>query len=205
MKPLNGRQRDILDFLSDNQEYSLTLADIASAVGIDHPQKVLDKIDQLIRMGYISKSTFGGYQVLRKYEESNQLLLPFFGFAQCGHAGKSILAEYPRKKLQVDPEYVNSQELGSYFITRAKGDSMMPFIQSGDFLLIKVQSGYNAEDLVMLVHDGLPKIKKVIQDGDNLILRSFNREFGDFVVEKDDAADIVGIVVKRFSKETFEV
>lgn len=50
MKPLDGRQRDILDFLSDNQEYSLTLTDIASAVGLDHPQKVLDKIDQLIRL-----------------------------------------------------------------------------------------------------------------------------------------------------------
>ncbi len=59
MKPLDGRQRDILDFLHENQEYTITLADIGEAVGIDHPQKVLDKIDQLIRMGYIAKSPFG--------------------------------------------------------------------------------------------------------------------------------------------------
>ncbi len=50
MRPLDGRQRDILEFLTQNQEYSLTLADIGAAVGIDHPQKVLDKIDQLLRM-----------------------------------------------------------------------------------------------------------------------------------------------------------
>jgi len=179
--------------------------DIGEAVGIDHPQKVLDKIDQLIRRGYIAKTPFGGYQVLRKFEESDQLSLPFFGFAQCGHAGSAILAEYPRKKLEVDKDLINEVEKDSYFITRAKGDSMEPFIHSGDFLLIKVQSGFNPEDQVMVVHNGLPKIKKVLSDGDRLVLRSFNPAFGDFVVDEDDEAEIVGIVKKRFPKEAFIV
>lgn len=78
MKHLDSRQRDILDYLFGNQEYSMTLADIGEAVGIDHPQKVLDKIDQLIRMGYIAKNPFGGYQVLKRFEESDQLMIPFF-------------------------------------------------------------------------------------------------------------------------------
>ena len=205
MKHLDGRQRDILDYLYDNQEYSMTLADIGEAVGIDHPQKVLDKIDQLIRMGYIAKNPFGGYQVLKRFEETHQLSLPFFGFAQCGNAGKSILEEYPRKKLEIDKDLINESEKDSYFITRAKGDSMEPFIHSGDFLLIKVQQGFNPEDQVMVVHNGLPKIKKVLQDGDKLVLRSFNREFGDFIVEPDDSAEIVGVVKKRFPKEAFTV
>lgn len=205
MKPLDGRQRDILDFLYDNQEYSMTLADIWEAVGIDHPQKVLDKIDQLIRMGYIAKSPFGGYQVLRRFEETDQLTIPFFGFAQCWNAGKSILAEYPRKKLEVDKKLIVQSEKDSYFITRAKGESMEPFIHSGDFLLIKVQNWFNPEDKVMVVHNGLPKIKKVLQDGGKLILRSFNPEFGDFVVDEDDEAEIVGVVKERFPKDAFVV
>lgn len=82
---------------------------------------------------------------------------------------------------------------------------MEPFIHSGDFLLIKVQQGFNPEDQVMVVHNGLPKIKKVLQDGDKLVLRSFNREFGDFIVEPDDSAEIVGVVKKRFPKEAFTV
>lgn len=205
MKPLDGRQRDILDFLYENQEYSMTLADIGEAVGIDHPQKVLDKIDQLIRMGYIAKSPFGGYQVLKRFEETDQLMIPFFGFAQCGNAGKSILAEYPRKKLEVNKKLVVPSEKDSYFITRAKGDSMEPFIHSGDFLLIKVQSGFNPEDKVMVVHNGLPKIKKVLQDGDKVVLRSFNPDFGDFVVDEDDEAEIVWVVKERFPKDAFVV
>jgi phage repressor protein C with HTH and peptisase S24 domain len=132
-------------------------------------------------------------------------MIPFFGFAQCGNAGKSILAEYPRKKLEVDKNLIVQSEKDSYFITRAKGDSMEPFIHSGDFLLIKVQSGFNPEDKVMVVHNGLPKIKKVLQDGDKLVLRSFNPAFGDFVVDENDEAEIVGVVKKRFPKETFTV
>lgn len=205
MKPLDWRQRDILDYLYDNQEYTTTLMDIGEAVGIDHPQKVLDKIDQLIRRWYIAKTPFGGYQVLRRFEESDQLSIPFFWYAQCGHAGKSILAEYPRKKLEVDKKFINQSEKESYFVTRAKGDSMEPFIHSGDFLLIKVQQGFSPEDKVMVVHNGLPKIKKVLRDGDNLVLRSFNSEFGDFVVDEDDEAEIVGVVKERFSKDTFTV
>jgi SOS-response transcriptional repressor LexA len=205
MKPLDGRQRDILEYLHDNQSFSLTLTDIGDAVGIDHPQKVLDKIDQLIRMGYITKSPFWGYQVLKRFEETDQLMIPFFGFAQCWNAGKSILAEYPRKKLEVAKKLIVSSEKESYFITRAKGDSMEPFIHSGDFLLIKVQSGFNPEDKVMVVHNWLPKIKKVLQDGDKLVLRSFNPAFGDFVVDEDDTAEIVGVVKERFSKDTFVV
>ena len=205
MKHLNAKQRDILDFLHDNQEYTTTLMDIGEAVNIDHPQKVQDKIDQLIRGGYIARTPFGWYQVLKRFDETDQLMIPFFWYAQCGHAGKSILAEYPRKKLEVHKDLINTAELEQYFITRAKGDSMEPFIHSGDFLLIKVQSGYNPEDQVMVVHNGVPKIKKVLQDGDKLVLRSFNPEFGDFVVDSDDEADIVGIVKKRFPKEAFAV
>jgi len=115
------------------------------------------------------------------------------------------LAEYPRKKLEVHKKLVNQSEIDQYFITRAKGDSMEPFIHSGDFLLIKVQSGYNPEDQVMVVHNGLPKIKKVLKDGDTLVLRSFNREYGDFIVEPDDDAEIVGVVKERFPKGAFSV
>jgi SOS-response transcriptional repressor LexA len=57
----------------------------------------------------------------------------------------------------------------------------------------------------MVVHNGLPKIKKVLQDGDKLVLRSFNPAFGDFVVDEDDEAEIVGVVKERFPKDAFVV
>lgn len=204
-KILDSRARDILDFLYKNQEYTMTLADIGDAVGIDHPQKVQDKLEQLIRGGFIAKTSFGGYQVLRRFEENNQLAIPFFGFAQCGNVGRAILQEYPRKKLEVHKKLLNTAEIDQYFITRAKGDSMEPFITSGDFLLVKVQSGFQPEDKVFVVHNGIPKIKKIVTDGGKVVLRSFNPEFRDFVVEKFDETQIVGVVVATFPKETYSV
>lgn len=205
MAHLDSRHRDILDFLADNQEYTLTLMDIGNAVGIDHPQKVLDKIDQLERKGYIAKNPFGGYQVLRKYDETNQLALPFFGFAQCWNAGKAILDEYPRKKLMVDNGIVSSSEMKSCFITRAKGDSMEPFIQSGDFVLIQVQQIFSPEDKVLVVHNNKPKIKKIRSDGEKWVLHSLNREHSDIQVEEYDDANIVWVVRKVFPSTAFEV
>ena len=205
MKALDARQRNILEYLTNQQEYSCTLMDIGDAVGLDHPQKVQDKLEQLEREGYISKNPFWGYHVIKIFEDNNQLSIPFFGFAQCGHAGKHILAEYPRKKLEVDKKFINHEESGQYFITRAKGDSMEPFIQSGDFLLIKAQNAFQPEDQVMVVHNGIPKIKKIVRDGEKLFLRSFNSEHRDFVVEEFDDTNIVGIVQTKFPKETFTV
>ena len=82
---------------------------------------------------------------------------------------------------------------------------MEPFIKSGDFLLIRVQSGFDPEDKVLVVHNGQPKIKKVVKDGDKWVLRSFNPEFRDFVVEEFDDSNIIGVVQKEFPKGTFAV
>jgi phage repressor protein C with HTH and peptisase S24 domain len=82
---------------------------------------------------------------------------------------------------------------------------MYPFIENGDFVLIKVQNQYNPEDQVLVVNDGRPKIKKVIHENENIVLRSFNPEYKDFVVEKDVDNHVVGIVKARFSKDTFIV
>jgi SOS-response transcriptional repressor LexA len=205
MKILDSRHRDILDFLTDNQEYTVTLMDIGHSVGLDHPQKVLDKLMQLERQGYIAKNPFGGYQVLRKYDETNQLALPFFGFAQCGNAGKAILEEYPRKKLIVESGIITPSEQHSCFITRAKGDSMEPFIHSGDFALIQVQSVFSPEDKVLVVHNSKPKIKKIRAEGERWVLHSLNTEHSDIVVEEFDSTNIVGVVRKVFPATAFDV
>ncbi len=205
MKFLDSRHRDILEFLHDNQEYTTTLMDIGNAIGIDHPQKVLDKLEQLENRGYISKNPFWGYQVLKRYEDTNQLALPFFGFAQCGNAGKNILEEYPRKKLPIEKNLINTAEIDHYFITRAKGDSMEPFIQSGDFALIHVQSHFDAGDRVLVVHNNKPKIKKIHTVNGKKVLQSYNSEHKDLVIEEYDDINIVGVVKNIFPKDTFMV
>lgn len=194
-----------MKFLDGNDE-SISLMDIGRQVNLDHPQKVQDKLDQLERWWYISKSPFWWYQVIRNFEESNKIYIPFFGFAQCGNAGKSILEdEYPRKKLPLDQDFINQTEINQYFITRAKWDSMEPFIHTWDFVLIKVQNWYQTEDKVLVVHNNQPKIKKIHTIEGKKFLHSLNPEHGDLIIEPYDDINIVGVVKDIFPAEEFSI
>lgn len=202
MKRLDSQQKKILAFLEFGGDEAYTLMDIGESVGIDHPQKVQNKINQLENAGYLAKASSGMYRVLKHYEEGNQLHIPFFGFAQCGHAGKTILEdEYPRKQIPVPPEYVDAHDVANYFITKAKGDSMEPFIHSGDLVLIKIQSGYQAEDMVLIVQNQQPKIKRIKAVGDQRFLLSLNKEHKDLELTPFDETHIVGVVKKVLGEE----
>ncbi|MDD2892177.1 MAG: S24 family peptidase [Candidatus Gracilibacteria bacterium] len=202
MKRLDSQQKKILAFLEFGGEDSYTLMDIGENVGIDHPQKVQNKINQLENAGYLTRTSSGIYRVLKHYEEGNQLCIPFFGFAQCGHAGKTILEdEYPRKKIPIPQEYIDSQDIMNYFITKAKGDSMEPFIHSGDLVLIKIQSGYNPEDMVLIVQNQQPKIKRIKEVGEQRFLLSLNKEHKDLELSPFDETYIVGVVKKVLGEE----
>jgi SOS-response transcriptional repressor LexA len=195
MKRLDSQQKKILAFLEFGSDEAYTLMDIGESVGIDHPQKVQNKINQLENAGYLAKGSSGVYQVLKHYEEGNQLCIPFFGFAQCGNAGRTILEdEYPRKQIAVPPEYIDSHDITNYFITKAKGDSMEPFIHSGDFVLIKIQSGYQPEDMVLIVQNQQPKIKRIKEIGSQRFLLSLNKEHKDLELTTFDETHIVGVV-----------
>jgi SOS-response transcriptional repressor LexA len=197
MKRLDSQQKKILAFLEFGREDPYTLMDIGESVGIDHPQKVQNKINQLENAGYLARTSSGVYRVLKHYEDGNQLCIPFFGFAQCGHAGKTILEdEYPRKKISVPEEYLDSQDIMNYFITKAKGDSMEPFIHSGDLVLIKIQSGYSPEDMVLIVQNQQPKIKRIKEVGEQRFLLSLNKEHKDVELTPFDETHIVGVVKK---------
>lgn len=205
MKRLDSQQKKILAFLEYGGDEAYTLMDIGESVGIDHPQKVQNKINQLENAGYLAKASTGIYRVLKRYEEGPQLCIPFFGFAQCGHAGRTILEdEYPRKKLEVPPEYIDSSDVANYFITKAKGDSMEPFIHSGDLVLIKIQSGYNAEDMVLVVQNQQPKIKRIKAVGDQRFLLSLNKEHKDLELSPFDETHIVGVVKRVLDDVTEE-
>lgn len=203
MKHLDSAQKKILAFLEFGEEdVNYTLMDIGESVGIDHPQKVQNKIQQLEKAWYLARTASGIYRVLKHYEEGDQLHIPFFWFAQCGHAGRTILEdEYPRKRIPVPPEYINSSDVQNYFITKAKGDSMEPFIHSGDLTLIKIQSGYNPEDLVLIVQNHQPKIKRIKAVGDQQFLLSLNKAHKDLELTPFDETHIVGVVKHVLPKE----
>ncbi|HCY21138.1 TPA: hypothetical protein DIC40_04780 [Patescibacteria group bacterium] len=82
------------------------------------------------------------------------------------------------------------------FFVRAKGNSMEPKIQDGDLVLVQQQDNYDQNEYVFVVHNDLPKLKKVVKQEDKRYLESVNRFFDKMEISKFDETKIVGVIKK---------
>ena len=87
-------------------------------------------------------------------------------------------------------------DVSACFFVRAKGNSMEPKIQDGDLVLIKQQPAYDPSDYVFVMHNNLPKLKKILKKDGKLYLESVNRFFDKVEVDKYDETKVVGVVKK---------
>jgi phage repressor protein C with HTH and peptisase S24 domain len=68
---------------------------------------------------------------------------------------------------------------------------MEPKIQDGDLVLIRQQSNYDPNDFVFVVHNELPKLKKIIKQESNFYLESVNRFFDKVELSKYDETKVI--------------
>ena len=198
-KDLDAIHKALIAFFKKNtNQENITLREIASSLGINHPQTILNKLNQLVLRGYFSKDE-SGYRLIREHigDRMNDVIqLPIYGFAQCGNKGKKILDEYSQEKIPVTIAMLGVKDVQSCFFVRAKGNSMEPKIQDGDLVLIKQQDAYDPSDYVFVLHNNLPKLKRIIKKDNKLFLESVNRFFDKVEVDKYDDAKVVGVVKK---------
>ncbi|HRX63749.1 MAG TPA: S24 family peptidase [Candidatus Absconditabacterales bacterium] len=196
---LDDIQRALIAFFKKNTSgEGITLREIASAIGVNHPQTVLNKLNQLVLKGYFVKDS-SGYRLVResiqnKFEDIIQI--PVFGFAQCGHKGRAVIDDYSQEKIPVTLAFIGTSDVQNSFFVRAKGNSMEPKIQDGDLVLIRQQPNYDPNDFVFVVHNELPKLKKVVKQEDNFYLESVNRFFDKVELSKYDTTKVIGVVKK---------
>ena len=53
---------------------------------------------------------------------------------------------------------------------------MEPKIQDGDLVLIHQQESYDPNNYVFVVHNQLPKLKKIVKNDEGVFLESVNRK-----------------------------
>ena len=199
MAKLDELQKRLIAFFKQNTEQEgLTLREIANEVWASHPQTVLNKLNQLVFKGYFIKDEHG-YRLLReevwnKFDDIVQL--PIYGFAQCGNKGKQIIDEYSQEKMPVTVAFVGTSDLENCFFVRAKGNSMEPKIQDGDLVLIRQQPSYDESDFVFVVHNQLPKLKKIIKQENKFMLESINRFFNKVEISPYDETKVIWVVKK---------
>lgn len=196
---LDEIQRALISFFKKNTDNeSMTLREIAAAIWVSHPQTVLNKLNQLVLKGYFTKDE-NGYHLIREniWDKRNDVIqLPIYGFAQCGNQGKKVIDEYSQERLPVTPAMLGIKDPSKCFFVRAKWNSMEPKIQDGDLVLIQQQENYDINDYVFVVHNDLPKLKKIVKQEDKRQLESVNRFFDKIEISKFDETKIVGVIKK---------
>lgn len=202
-KTLDDIQIALIDFFKQvSPELWLTLREIANEIGVSHPQTVLNKLNQLVAKWYFVKDE-KWYRLLKENVDEKHIndiiYLPIYGFAQCGNQWKAIVSEYSQETLPITTALIGTGDLNRCFFVRAKGDSMEPKIQDWDLVLIRQQDSYDLNDYVFVVHNTLPKLKKIIKKKGVFMLESVNRFFDKVEISPFDETKIIG-VVKRVIK-----
>ncbi len=199
MKDLDQVQKALIAFFKRNtNQEGMTLREIAANVWASHPQTVLNKLNQLVLKGYFVKDEHG-YRLIRESfgDRLNDIVqLPIYGFAQCGNKGKKVIDEYTQEKIPVTMAMLGLKDVNTCFFVRAKGNSMEPKIRDGDLVLIKQQPSYDINDYVFVIHNDLPKLKKIIKQEGKLYLESVNRFFDNVEIDKYDETKVIGVVKK---------
>lgn len=195
---LDEIQKRLIAFFkqNENQEW-LTLREIASHIGVNHPQTVLNKLNQLVFKGYFIKNSHW-YQLIREEfgSRGNDVVqLPIYWFAQCGNKGKRVIEEYSQESIPVTAAFVWT-DLSRCFFVRAKGNSMEPKIQDGDLVLIRQQDNYDESDYVLVLHNQLPKLKRIIKENWKYKLESINRFFDKVEISPYDETKVIWVVKK---------
>ena len=86
-----------------------------------------------------------------------------------------------------------------YFALEIDGNSMEPKYNHGDIIICKSQSSFESgQDCVLWIKENgktIPKFRRVIKDGDNLILQTINPDYPPRTY-REDQIEIVGIGVE---------
>lgn len=199
-KPLDTQQQKLFELLKENGHITetSTLKEIGERIGINYAQGVLNKLRQLENKGYVRKDEKGVYRVLKDPVE-DIYYFPVIGFAQCGNLVATSLDEieeqeripFPTKTLPIS----SKEDLGRFFFTKAKGDSMEPDIKEWNLLLIKSQKEATASDKTLLIHNGTPKIKYLKETTNGqLALFSLNKNIDTFELSPKEKISIIGVV-----------
>jgi len=188
----------LLDYLKEHQaRWSLTVTEIQKSLWFDHHQKVTHRLKNLEKRWYIRKNLeTGGYTVF-DVPVSDTIAIPVYGSALCGNKGGAVVDEYPEETMTFPTSILgsSSDERSDYFFVKAKGESMLPYIEDGDLVLIKKYTMWReADKKVLVAHNGVLKVKIVQHNNGSYFLFSANAEKLE-ILSTDDVS-VIGYVAK---------
>ncbi|MBU4350878.1 winged helix-turn-helix transcriptional regulator [Candidatus Parcubacteria bacterium] len=203
-KKLHPTQKKLLDILIKNTDDDLSIRDMQEMLDISSTSVVAHHLKQLEKNGYLKKNPYNpkDYQVVKGSPEKQITYLNLYGLAHCGPRG-SILDGNPTDRIAISTKLLTFPS-SEAFVVKAKGDSMAPKINEGDFVIVKRNRNPASETIVACVNDGEALIKKIRIEKDKnrkrYILISLNPKYPPFLA-KDDfriEGEVRGIISSKF-------
>jgi len=202
-KNLHPIQKKLLDILIKNTEDPLTIREMQDILDISSTSVVAYHLTQLEKNGYLKKNPCNprDYQVLKGAPEKKITYLNLYGLAHCGPNG-SILDGNPIDRIAISTRLLSFPS-SEAFMVKAKGDSMAPKINDGDFVIVKKVNDAENGSIVTCINNGEALIKKIGKEIEGkkkrIILISLNPKYPPFLA-KDDfkiEGEIRGIITNR--------
>ena len=198
---LTERQKAILDFIEDYQRrrgIAPTHREICERFGYSSYGTVYKHLKLLEQKGYLTRdwNQKRGIQLTRPGADDSGRELPFFGRIA---AGRPIEAVAGNESLEV-PEHLLSRRLGSHYVLRVVGDSMIDEgIQEGDLVVVLQRDGAESGDMVVALVDDEATLKRFYPEGQMVRLQPSNPRMAPLLVPADNVK-IQGIVVGLMRK-----
>lgn len=178
MRTLHPVQQKLIDLLSEHMEEPLTIREMQEHLGLSSTSLVAHHLNQLERKGYLKRNHGNprDYQIVKDGPERRVVYLNLYGLAQCGPNG-SILDGNPMERIPI-PSRILSFPSSEAFMVKARGNSMMPRINDGDYVIARKSPNAQVGDVVVCVRDGETLIKKLGMDDEGPFLISLNTDYG---------------------------
>lgn len=178
---LYKRQRQIIDFLTQyiqQNGYSPTLQEIATAIGVSSLATIHEHLEALIRKGVIRKyeGAVRGIELIdRRLNKSNSgVELPLMGYIAAG----SPIEPYtdPNATYSVSPQMISGKKRA--YVLQVKGNSMVDDgILDGDFVIVEEQEEvFNGDIVVALLDNGLATLKRFFKEATRIRLEPANAQ-----------------------------
>lgn len=195
---LHKLQQKLLELLEKNADSPLTIRELQSEIGATSTSVVTHHLTQLEKKGFLKKNPANprDFQIL-KTPDKEIAHLNLYGLAACGPNG-SILDGDPIDRIPVSTRFIPFASHDA-FMVKAKGNSMLPKINPGDFVIAKKAHHANDGEVVVCVNNEEALIKKIKLEKNGVILVSLNTEFQPFLAAQDFRIEgiVKGIITNK--------
>lgn len=190
---LTRRQREILDFLRDNEddfEHPPTLDELCRLLGLTSRGSLHKHIQALIMAGLVEPLD-GRHRGIRLVpEELGDQAVPFLGKIA---AGRPIEALPQPEHMEVPPQLRTDRPC---YVLQVQGDSMIEAgILSGDYVVIESRNhARNGEIVVALINGEEATLKRIVQKPGMVLLYPENSNMDPIRIQPDKV-EIQGVLV----------